>query len=50
MSMVRYTEAAAGDTGAQNWLTDYNRGDVEAPLAIRNWLTANGSSWPTIPT
>ena len=32
--MVRYTEAAAGSTVAQAWLTNYNRGDVEATLVI----------------
>ena len=32
--MVRYTKAAAGSTDDQAWLTNYNRGDVEATLAI----------------
>ena len=49
-AMVRYTEAAAGSTDAQAWLTNYNRGDVEATLAIRDWLTHNRRSWPEIPT
>ena len=34
IAMVRYTEAAAGSTDAQAWLTNYNRGDVEATLVI----------------
>ena len=34
IAMFRYTEAAAGSTVAQAWLTNYNRGDVEATLAI----------------
>ena len=50
IEMVRYTEAAAGSTVAQAWLTNYNRGDVEATLAIRDWLTHNRRSWPEIPT
>jgi predicted RecB family nuclease len=36
--MVRYDLAAAGDEGAKRWLLDYNRGDVEATLAIREWM------------
>ena len=35
IAMVRYTEAAAGSTVAQAWLTNYNRGDVEATSTIR---------------
>jgi predicted RecB family nuclease len=50
MSMVRYAEAAAGSTEAQAWLTAYNRGDVEATLAIREWLTSTGEAWPEVPT
>ena len=41
IAMVRYTEAAAGNTISQAWLTNYNRGDVEATLAIREMLTRN---------
>ena len=47
--MVRYTEAAAGNTDAQAWLTNYNRGDVEATLAIREMLTRNWNGWPEVP-
>lgn len=38
-SMVRYDLAASGDQAAQQWLLDYNRGDVEATHAIREWMS-----------
>jgi predicted RecB family nuclease len=37
-SMVRYDDAAAGDEAARRWLTDYNRGDVEATCDLREWM------------
>ena len=37
-SMIRYDLAAAGDDAAQEWLLRYNRGDVEATLAVREWM------------
>ena len=37
-SMVRYDAAAAGDESARQWLLDYNRGDVQATLALREWM------------
>jgi len=50
MSMVHYLEATAGNANARTWLVDYNRGDVEATLAIREWLTRNGHQWPEVAT
>jgi predicted RecB family nuclease len=37
-SMVRYDAAAIGDGEAQQWLLDYNRGDVQATQAVRDWM------------
>ena len=50
LSMVRHAEATAAepDPEARAWLLDYNRGDVEATLAIREWLNAEGASWPEL--
>ena len=49
-SMLRY-EVAVGSSSseaerlaAREWLLTYNRGDVEATLAIRGWLDGNSSS------
>jgi predicted RecB family nuclease len=52
-SMVRYDVAVgalseAERTEARQWLLAYNRGDVEATLAIRNWLMRDGESIPSI--
>ena len=51
-SMIRYDEAvgAAGPGPAQaarDWLLTYNRNDVEATLALREWLDRAGSSLPS---
>jgi predicted RecB family nuclease len=54
-SMVLY-ETAAGDTdhekklNARKWLLDYNRGDVEATLALREWMDQRASTIPSIET
>jgi hypothetical protein len=48
--MVHYVAATDGNTNARTWLIDYNRGDVEATLANRQWLTLNGHRWPEVAT
>ena len=52
LSMVKYDEAVAEDSqtadAARKWILDYNRGDVEATSAIREWLDAEGSAWPEV--
>ncbi len=40
-SMIKHDLAAGGDTSAQDWLLAYNRGDVEATLAVREWMSAS---------
>jgi predicted RecB family nuclease len=32
----------------QDWLLDYNRGDVEATLAVRDWLESQGQQLPVV--
>jgi predicted RecB family nuclease len=39
-SMIKHDLAARGDEAAQAWLLAYNRGDVEATLAVREWMTS----------
>jgi predicted RecB family nuclease len=51
-SMIRYDEAVgAGDPAAaraaRDWLLAYNRSDVEATLAVREWLDRAGASFPS---
>ena len=53
LSMLKYDIAVSSDDGrargeARDWLLTYNQGDVEATLAIRNWLEAGGDRLPSI--
>jgi len=52
LSMVKYDEAVVVDSeaadAARDWILDYNRGDVEATSAIRDWLSVEGSTWPEV--
>ena len=52
LSMVKYDEGVAEDSqaakSAREWILRYNRGDVEATSAIREWLTVEGSRWPEV--
>ena len=52
-SMLYYDAAVLALTpeereGARTWLQRYNRGDVEATLAIRDWMERASSSLPSI--
>jgi predicted RecB family nuclease len=42
------SESQAEREEARRWLLTYNRGDVEATLAIRDWLEKGGGSIPPI--
>lgn len=52
--MMYHDEAVHADVGARDIarfsLLDYNRGDVDATLRIRDWLTAGGAHWPMVAT
>ncbi len=53
LSMLQYDAAVGAKKGsdreaARSWLLTYNRGDVEATLAIREWLEADGGALPSI--
>jgi predicted RecB family nuclease len=53
MSMLYYDMAvrdgdATEQDKARKWLLTYNQGDVEATLAIRNWIEREGESIPSI--
>jgi predicted RecB family nuclease len=52
-SMLVYENAVTGVSesvrqSARGWLLDYNRGDVEATLALREWMDLEGSAIPSI--
>ena len=52
-SLLRYetaidTSDAIEAAAARDWLLRYNRGDVEATLALRNWLESTAGSYPRI--
>lgn len=52
-SMVQYDTAVTSTDEAERdrarrWLLTYNKGDVEATLAIREWLERHGTSIPPI--
>jgi predicted RecB family nuclease len=39
-SMIKHDLAAQGDEPARAWLLAYNSGDVQATLAVREWMTS----------
>jgi predicted RecB family nuclease len=52
-SMIRYDEAVESGqplvaSAARDWLVTYNRGDVEATLALREWLDHTASGCPPV--
>ena len=47
-SIVRYDDAIRGSAAAKDWLLEYNRCDVEATRALRNWLDGSAKDCPAI--
>ncbi len=52
-AMIRYDEAAgaaapAAAGAARDWLLAYNRGDVEATRALRDWLDTSATGCPPV--
>ena len=53
LSMLQYDAAVGAESDsdretARSWLLTYNRGDVAATLAIRDWLEGDGGALPSI--
>jgi predicted RecB family nuclease len=51
-SMIRYDQAVGTGThaarAARHWLLAYNRNDVEATRALREWLDRDATGCPSI--
>jgi predicted RecB family nuclease len=47
-SIVRYDAAVSGSAEATDWLLEYNRCDVEATRALRDWLDGPAAGCPSV--